>query len=401
MSLNNMELENLFRQGEISNRVEFKAEFKGKADEVRKAICAFSNDMPGNKQPGVIFIGVKNDGTCYDLDINEELLTQLAQLRSDGQILPLPAIDVKRITIDDCQMAAIIVEPTKSPPVRYKDNVWIRVGPLPKVASEDEIRILTERRRSAQLPYDTKPFYGTSLEDLDLDLFRTNYLPLAFDEKVLDKNDRSIEKQLDTLRFFDGRANCCTAAGILVFGKDPRRWLPGTYIQFARFDGLEITDPVKDQKVIEGNLFQIMKEIEELIKINIQVQTTIGETVRELRTPDYPKVALLEIVKNAIMHRNYETTNAPIKFYWFEDRVEISSPGGPYGRVNVDNFGTGLTDYRNPQIAEVMKVLGYVQKFGLGIPEAKKQMEKNGNPPLEWEVYDSQVLVILRSRSNK
>lgn len=63
---------------------------------------------------------------------------------------------------------------------------------------------------------------------------------------------------------------------------------------------------------------------------------------------------------------------------WFSDQIEISSPGGPYGLVNPGNFGKGATDYRNPLVAEAMKVLGYVQRFGLGIPLAENQLEKRG-----------------------
>jgi ATP-dependent DNA helicase RecG len=68
------------------------------------------------------------------------------------------------------------------------------------------------------------------------------------------------------------------------------------------------------------------------------------------------------------MHRSYEGTNAPIMVYWFDDRIEIINAGGPYGRVTAENFGKpGFADYRNPNIAETMKVLGFVQRFGVGI----------------------------------
>ena len=72
----------------------------------------------------------------------------------------------------------------------------------------------------------------------------------------------------------------------------------------------------------------------------------------------------------------------------------------PYGNVNPDNFGQpGVTDYRNPMIAEAMKVLGFVQRFGMGIPLARKELEKNGNPPPEFQFEGSSVLVTLRIRS--
>ena len=64
--------------------------------------------------------------------------------------------------------------------------------------------------------------------------------------------------------------------------------------------------------------------------------------------------------------------------------------------VNPETFGKGATDYRNPLIAEAMKVLGYVQRFGLGIPLAEKQLQKNGNQPPELDLRPESVLVVLR-----
>lgn len=104
-----------------------------------------------------------------------------------------------------------------------------------------------------------------------------------------------------------------------------------------------------------------------------------------------------QLTRNALLHRTYEGTNAPVRIYWFSDRIEIQNPGGPFGQVNEKNFGTpGITDYRNPHIAEAMKNLGYVQRFGIGIVLARQAMSKNGNPPPEFKAEDAYVLVTLR-----
>jgi len=80
---------------------------------------------------------------------------------------------------------------------------------------------------------------------------------------------------------------------------------------------------------------------------------------------------------NAIMHRDYES-NAPIKFYQFKDRVEIVNPGGLYGNARPENF-PNVNDYRNPVVAEAMKVLGYVNQFNRGIARVKLELKDNGN----------------------
>jgi ATP-dependent DNA helicase RecG len=97
------------------------------------------------------------------------------------------------------------------------------------------------------------------------------------------------------------------------------------------------------------------------------------------------------------LHRTYEASYAPVRVYWFEDRIEIHNPGGPYGAVTAENFGqAGVTDYRNPHLAEAMKVLGFVQRFGVGIAMARKELERNGNPPLQFKVQPSAVLAVVR-----
>jgi ATP-dependent DNA helicase RecG len=87
-----------------------------------------------------------------------------------------------------------------------------------------------------------------------------------------------------------------------------------------------------------------------------------------------------------------------VRLSWFSDRIEILSPGGPFGQVTTENFGRpGITDYRNPHLAEAMAVLGYVQRFGVGIQLARRDLERNGNPPPEFVVEPSHVLVIVRA----
>ena len=56
-----------------------------------------------------------------------------------------------------------------------------------------------------------------------------------------------------------------------------------------------------------------------------------------------------------------------------------------------------MTDYRNPLVAEAMKVMGYVQRFGLGLPLAKRELEKNGNPPPAFQFQPGSVLVVIRN----
>lgn len=248
--------------------------------------------------------------------------------------------------------------------------------------------------------FDIRPLPSASVEDLDLEVFERTYLPSALAPEVLEQNQRTVFQQLSSLRFVGpGLEANPTPLGLLVAGKDARHFLPGAYIQFVRFDGLELTDPIKDQKEIDGPLTDLLRMSEEVFEAHVSTAMDIGAGLQDVRSPDYPIAAFRQLVSNAVLHRTYEGTNAPVRVSWFRDRIEILSPGGPYGQVNRSNFGDpGVADYRNPHLAEAMKNLGYIQRFGLGIQIARRELERNGNPALEFKVEDSFVWAILRRR---
>lgn len=100
-----------------------------------------------------------------------------------------------------------------------------------------------------------------------------------------------------------------------------------------------------------------------------------------------------------MLHRTYEGSAAPVRITWFSDRIEIQNPGGPFGQVTRATFGTpGVADYRNPTIAEALKVLGFIERFGVGIAIARQRLAANGNPPPEFTVEDAHVLATVRPR---
>jgi ATP-dependent DNA helicase RecG len=396
--MNNQELIALLDDIE-SDRAERK-ESTADGDKIRQAVCAFANDLPNHRQPGVLFVGVDDKGAPTGLPITDQLLQTLASMRADGNILPFPSLTVQKRNLKGQDMAVVLVEPADAPPVRYKGTVWVRVGPRRGIANPDEERRLNEKRRFRDLPADLRPFESASLDDLDEMLFRREYLPSALSMEVLEQNHRSLEHQLVASKFaHPGPPPHPTFLGLITVGKSPTDWIPGAYVQFLRIAGTSLTDPIKDSKEIRGALPDLMRQVEELLKVNIQTAVDFTSGSVEIQTPDYPMVALQQLTRNAILHRSYENTNAPVRIYWFDDRIEIQNPGGPYGQVTKQNFGQpGACDYRNPNLAAVLKELGYVQKFGFGITLARETMQKNGNPPPEFQTEDSFIAVILRRR---
>lgn len=367
-------------------------------DKIRQAICAFANDLPDYREPGVLFIGADDAGEPVGLPITDQLLTELSSIRDDGNIVPFPSLTVQKRVLKGRDVAVVQVEPSDMPPVRFKGRVWVRVGPRRGIANSDEERRLSEKRRFRDLPADIRPVTSASLDELDDMLFRQVYLPASISRDILEENNRSLEHQYLASRFVSpGTPLCPTLLGLLTVGKSPTDWIPGAYIQFLRVDGLELGDPVQIAREIRGPLPSLLMEMEDLFKINIQTAVDFTSGPMEIRHPDYPLVALQQIARNSILHRTYENSHNPVRIYWFRDRVEISNPGGGFGQVTKQNFGQpGANDYRNPNLAGVMKELGYVQRFGFGIALARKEMEKNGNPPPEFLVEDTHVTVVLR-----
>ena len=386
------ELAALFTGGE-SHLTERKRS-AGDRSAIRRNICAFANDLPGTGKPGVIFIGAEDDGACAGILVNDELLRTLAQMRDDGNILPLPSLTVEGKRILGCEMAVVQVAPSANPPVAYQGRVWIKVGPTVQLASPEEEQRLVERRRAADRPFDMRPGTDAVLDDLDMGYFESAYLPAAVALEVREKNMRSTDQQLRSLRLLGQGAP--TWGALLALGRDPQFWIPGAYVQFLRIAGASLTDPIRNRKELTGRLEDVMLRLQELIEINISVRTVIGSTPREIRSPDYPLEALRQLTSNAVMHRSYENSNAPTRVHWFEDRIEIHSPGGLYGNVTPENIHQGVTDYRNPLIAEIMHHLGFAQRFGLGIELAKKELRDNGNPPPEFAFLPTHVSVTLR-----
>jgi len=392
--VDSQELERLLAETE-SDKTERKQSFSH-PELIAQAICAFANDLPAHRSPGYVFVGADDAGVPVGLPITDQLLQNLAHLRGDGRILPVPHMTVQKRMLRGVDVAVIEVHPSDMPPVRFNGLTWIRVGPRRGIATIQEERVLTERQVAGIRTFDQRRCLGATLDDLLLESFKTEYLPRVVDREILAQNQRSIEEQLASLRLFDLAAQLPTHAGILVFGKDPLRFLPGSFIQFVRFDGLTLSDPVQDQKEIAGNLQTQLLQLENLLPLQIRTSRRSSAGLQHQDYPDYPFVAVREIALNAIMHRAFEGTNAPVRINWFTDRVEIQNPGGLYGSVNSGNY-LRMCDYRNPVIAEAMKVLGYVERFGTGIARANAALQSNGNPPAEFQFEQSHVLVTLRS----
>jgi ATP-dependent DNA helicase RecG len=361
-------------------------------DKFCQAICAFSNDVSGSGKNGYLIIGVRDNGILSGLKIDDKLLLQVSNIRTDGNILPQPVMTVEKFTFKDGDVLVVEVQPSKFPPVRYRGRVWVRVGPRKSIASEAEEKILTERRISNVYTFDAMPCLGSTIADLDVVLIKKEYLPKAIAEDILSEDKRTIDKQLASLGLYDWRYNCPTNAAIILFGANPERFLYGSYVQYVRFKGKDRAGDISNEHKFSGNLCKELFKIDAFVETGVSQKRPIPVSVlREETVYNYPYWATRELLMNAIMHRDYET-NAPVQFYEYDDRIEVQNPGGLYGKVSPENF-PNVSDYRNPLIAEAMKVLGFVNRFSRGVYRVQKELIENGNGKA---VFDFSLITAFR-----
>lgn len=360
-----------------------------------EAICSFANDIRNTKKPGYFLIGANDDGNLDGQTFTDEQLRSYAGLRNSGTILPPPAMMVYKESFPDGEVAVIEVQPSEDTPVRYKGVIWIRIGARKAEANTEEERILTEKGQIHSSSFDGRPCREATIDDIDVELFKNEYLPKAVSPATLAKDRRTPIQQMASLRLFDTRFNCPTYAGILLLGNDPQYFIPGAYIQYVKFAGTNRATKVLKENRFKGNLISMLKELEYFIKYSIESKRPeFVSVLREEPRINYPWEAIRELAMNAVMHRAYNGNNSPIKFYEYSDRIEIDNPGNLYGKVNLENF-PNETDYRNPNIAEIMLNLGYVNRFGSGVNTVSTLLEENKSNPAEFLLGDYTTFKVI------
>lgn len=377
------EIQELLRSTE-TYRVE-RTTSTGDMDKFQEAICAFANDLPNSKKKGYLILGAHDDGRLSGLKVNDALLKKIAGIRSDGNILPLPVMSVERFEFADGDLLVAEVTPSELPPVRYRGRTFIRIGPRRDIATEAEERILSERRTSYMATFDTMPCLAAKLTDIDTELAHSKYLEKLIGKDLLAADGRTIEEQLSAVGMYDTENSCPTNAAMVLFGKHPRRFMPGLYVQYVRFKGEDVTSEVENEMQLEGNYCELLPRLESLLELSvIKKKPVFVSMLREEMVSNFPYTAIRELVMNGCMHRDLQS-NMPLRIYEFAHHLEITNAGGLYGNARPENFPT-INDYRNPLIASAMKTMGYVNMFNRGVGQVQTDLKENGNPPAEFVV---------------
>lgn len=174
-------------------------------------------------------------------------------------------------------------------------------------------------------------------------------------------------------------ANCL----VLFAAKDPLAHHPGSRIRVQRFEGLVEGSGSNNQPLtdfyIEGNVATILQKANESIaNLNYNV-TWLNTDGKFVTTPEYPRWAWFEAIVNALVHRSYSFSGSEVTVKFFNDRLEIESPGGFVPPVNVDNVYYHRAS-RNPHLMEALRYLGFVQMTREGTRRMKESMERYNLP---------------------
>ena len=354
-------------------------------DKFQEAICAFANDMPGSGKKGYLLIGVLDNGKISGMKVDDALMKRISGIRSDGNILPLPVMTTEKVQTDEGDVLVVEVTPSFDTPVRYRGRTFIRIGPRRDIASAEEERILAERCAASLPTYDTRPCREATIDDIDTDTIIKEYLPKAIDAETLATDKRPLKEQLASLRLFNIQWDCPTYAALIMFGKIPRYFMQGDYIQFVRFRGNDNGGEILNERRFEGCLYKVLPQLENFIRDGIVTKRPVPISIlREKDVRNYPYKVLRELMMNAVMHRDYQA-NMPTRLYQYDHHIEIMNPGGLYGQARPENF-PHVNDYRNSVVAEMMKNLNYVNMFNHGVSEVQDLLKENQSPVAEFNV---------------
>ena len=323
-----------------------------------------------NSGGGAIFIGVSNDGTFAGLSReNMERLNQLVSNAASQQVRPPINPQTENIaTPTGLVMRVDILNGVSKPYMDKNGVIWVKsAGDKRKATSREEVQRLYQ---SAGLIHGDKiPVPGLNIADLDIDYFKVFFARLPFGES-LDEQDLPLPVLLENMNLMEN--GIFNVSGALLLAKNPNLRLPVFVVKAIAFPGKEIhgTDYI-DSQDITGKIADIFQKSIGFVLGNIRhIQGDQG--VNAPGEPEIPRIALEELIANALIHRDY-FVSAPVRILVFSDRVEIISPGHLPNNLTIENIKMGNTNTRNPILASYApKILPY-RGIGSGIIRALKE----------------------------
>ena len=355
-----------------------------KRDEIRPEQLAREIVALANFQGGRIIMGVDDDGTV--LGIQRENLEEWVMNVIHNNVHPLILPFYEEIRLEDGRRVAVLTLAqgiSKPYVVRAKgeEKIYIRIGSTSRLATREQQMRLFEL--GGMLHSELMPVPRT--ERLCLDQVRLeNYLRDIIRDPDSPQTPEEWEERLLGLGFLAeaGGKVYCSIAGLLLFGKHPRRYLKQAGLRLLAFSGKDkeyqaaldtildaplvgrwdVTDAGKS--LIDHGLIE--RFIEQATPFLSRESATIDEGFRREKLWLYPLAAVREVVVNALAHRDW-TRSVDVEIGIYADRLEVISPGALQNSMTIEKMIAGQRSPRNTIIMEVLRDYGYVDFRGMGI----------------------------------
>ena len=366
-----------------TNNIEFKKAKDGVPENLYDTLSSFSNTSGG-----IIIFGV-DEKNNYDIcgitnpDIFQKKITEQS-LMMEPKIRPIITIceyDGKIIASAEIPELDVFNKPCYYSGKGKMKGSYIRVGDADLPMTDYEIYSFDAFKYKTEDELRSK-------ERIEKDIFNEISIN-AFLDKIISVKPNLINLDRDTILKMNGiidKNNYPTVCGILNFGKYPQIFSPNLDIVAVRCStneyGIEDQNGIRflDNKRLDGTISEMLKLAISFVINNIKKATRINDSGIREDVLEYPIKAIREIILNALIHRDYSihTENEPIRLTIFDDRIEISNPGGLYGRLSLDELGIVHSDIRNPFIASILEILEVTENRYSGIPTIYAEMKKAG-----------------------
>lgn len=313
-----------------------------------------------------------------DMDATQDTIFQAALAGDPPLVLPMPsAVQAERSTV------VKVIVPPGLPQVYCLDGRYLhRVGSQTQPIPARQLRRMLVERGAVQFEAQVPPL--ASLDDMDqakvFEYLEKLSLPGREPwEAVL------LQRGCLSQKAASERHNPIllpTYAGLLLFGRHPQRWLPNASLLAARFSGQSFSDRFVKQE-IGGTLPEQLEKAEQFVRDNVRsLVRLVG--LRSQETSAYPFEAVRELLVNAIAHRDYNIQGDNIHLNIYSDRLEVHSPGGLPGPVNLENILQARYS-RNAAIVQVLSDLGYMERLGYGLDRVVTVLRQSGMRPPRFE----------------
>lgn len=372
-----------------SNSLEIKSAREG-CPKIYDTLSSFSNQSGG----GTIVFGIDETdfSVCgvYDAaDIQKKIMEQSIQMEPEVRPLcTVAVIDGKTVVSAEIQEIDSFQKPCFYKGVGRLKGSYVRVGDGDRRMTEYEVYSFEAFRKKIQ--DELRTIDDAELSEIDTNSM-TKYLIMLKDKKP-NLSALSNEK-IKSLQGFvkNGKP---TLAGIMLFSEYPQAFYPQLCVTAVSVPGTEISmvgsvgERFLDNRRIDGTITQMLDQTLFFIRQNTRTKTIIDpNTGMRNDKPDYPVIAVRELLLNALIHRDYSihTDSAPITVRIFYDRIEIENPGGLYGRMTLDQLGKVSADTRNPFLANALEVMEITENRFSGIPTVIAAMREAGLPAPKFE----------------